>query len=66
MKKVKKKLAVSIGFFHIWHGEYLLKHKVVVPQTPGWKFKANIARNATFEECQGQIFAQLGSKMAKN
>ena len=28
-KKVKK-LALSIAFFHILHGEYLLKRKVVV------------------------------------
>ena len=49
VKKVKK-LALSIGFFfHILHREYLLEHKVVVVQTPEWKFKAIIARNATFE-----------------
>ena len=47
VKKVKK-LALSIGFFHILHGEYLLKHKVVFVQTL-WKFKGNIARNTTFE-----------------
>ena len=45
MKKVKK-LALSIGFSHILHGEYLLQHRVVVVQTPEWKFKASIARNA--------------------
>ena len=28
---------------------YLLKQKEVVLQTPEWKFRANIARNATFE-----------------
>ena len=27
---------LSIGFFHILHGEYLLKQKVVVVQTPEW------------------------------
>ena len=48
VKKVKK-LALSIGFFHTLHGKYLLKHKVVVVQIPEWKFKANIARNTTFE-----------------
>ena len=47
-KKVKK-LALSIGFSHILHGEYILKQEVVVVQTPEWKFKANIARNATFQ-----------------
>ena len=40
VKKLKK-LALSIGFSHILHGEYLLKQKVVVVQTPEWKFKAN-------------------------
>ena len=48
VKKVKKQ-ALSISFFHILHGEYLLKQKVVVVLTPEWKFKANIAANATFE-----------------
>ena len=48
VKKVKK-LALSIGFSHILHGEYILKQEVVVVQTPEWKFKANIARNATFQ-----------------
>ena len=48
-KKVKK-LALSIGFSHILHREYILKQEVVVVQTPEWKFKANIARNATFQE----------------
>ena len=45
VKKVKKR-ALSIGFFHILLGEY---QKVVVVQTPESKFKANLARNATFE-----------------
>ena len=55
-KKVKK-LALSIGFSHILHREYILKQEVVVVQTPEWKFKANIARNATFQGRQDQIFA---------
>ena len=50
-EKSFKKLALSIGFFHILQGEHFLKHKVVVLQTPELKFKANIARNATFEQC---------------
>ena len=49
--KTVKKLALSISFSHILHGGYFLKHKVVVPQTPEGKFKANIARNAIFEGC---------------
>ena len=47
MLQKSKKLALSIDIFHILHEEYLLKHKVVVVQTPEWEFKANIARNAT-------------------
>ena len=49
VKKKVKKRALSLGFFRILHREYLLKLKVVVVNTPEWKFKANIARNATFE-----------------
>ena len=48
MKK-SKKLALSIGFPHILHGENILKQKVVVVKTLEWKFKANIARNATLQ-----------------
>ena len=48
VKKVKK-WALLIAFFHILHGEYLLKQKIVVLQTSEWKFKENIARNNTFE-----------------
>ena len=47
--KILKKWALSIAFFHILHGEYILKQKVVVVQTPEWKFNANIAGNAIFE-----------------
>ena len=36
-------------FFYISPGEYLLKQKVVVVQIFQWKFKANVARNASFE-----------------
>ena len=50
MKEVNK-LALSIGFFHILHGEYILKQEVLVLKTPKWKSKANIARNVIFEEC---------------
>ena len=44
VKKVKK-----TGIFQILPGGYLLKQKEVSLQTPEWKFKENIARNATFE-----------------
>ena len=47
VKKVKKQ-AISLGFFHILLGEYLLKQKVVVLKPAEWKFVANIARNAKF------------------
>ena len=50
MKEVNK-LALSIGFFHILYGEYILKQEVLVLKTPKWKSKANIARNVIFEEC---------------
>ena len=64
VEKVKK-LALSVSFFHILHGEYLLKQKVVVVQTLEWKFKANIARNATFEECLGPNFCPIWVKNDK-
>ena len=65
-KKVKKQ-ALSISFFHILHGEYLLKQKAVVVQIFEWKFKANVARNTTFEECLGPnsclIWVKNGRKL---
>ena len=47
VKKVKKQV-ISLGFFHILLGEYLLKQKVVVVKPPEWKCMAIIARNAKF------------------
>ena len=38
-----KKLALSIGFFHILYEEYIYKQKVVVIEIPEWTLKANIA-----------------------
>ena len=35
-----KETGIINRFFHILHGEYLLKEKVVVVQTPEWKFRA--------------------------
>ena len=55
-----------MGCFYTLYEEHLLNQKVLVLQTPEWKFKANIARNATFEGRQGQIFAKLELKIAKN
>ena len=48
VKKVKKQ-AISLGFFHILLGEYLLKQKVVVVKSPEWKFMAIRARNTKFK-----------------
>ena len=64
MKKVKRQ-ALSICFFHILKVEYLLKQKVVVAHTPEWKFKANIARNATFKGRSGPNFCPIRVKNAK-
>ena len=50
VKKVKKQ-AISLGFFHVLLGEYLLKQNVVVVKSPHWKFMAIIARNAKFKVC---------------
>ena len=50
VKKVKK-WVLSVGFFYILRGEYVFLRKIVVVQTPEWKFKANIARNVIFEGC---------------
>ena len=47
VKKVKKQ-AISLGFFCILLGEYLLKQKVVVAKPPEWKFMVIIARNVKF------------------
>ena len=46
-KKVKKQ-AISLGFFHILHGNYLLEQEAVVVKPPEWKFMAIMARNAKF------------------
>ena len=65
VKKIKKQ-ALSISFFHILHGEYLLKLKVVVVQILEWKFKANIDRNATFEGHLGPHFCPVWVRNGKN
>ena len=53
VKKVKKQ-AISLVFFYILLGEYLLKQKVVVVKSPEWKFMAIIARKAKFLPDLGQ------------
>ena len=47
VKKVKKQ-AISLGFFHILLGDYILKQEAVVAKPPEWKYMAIIARNAKF------------------
>ena len=37
-----------IRFFHVLHGDDLLKQETVVVKPPEWKFMAIIARNAKF------------------
>ena len=64
VKKVKKQV-LSISFFVILHGEYLLKEKLVVVQILEWKFKDNIARNATFETHLGPNFCPIWVKNGK-
>ena len=64
VNKVKKQ-ALSISFFHILHRKYLFKQKVVVVQTLEQKFKANIARNATFEGQLGPKFCPIWVKNGK-
>ena len=65
VKKVKKQ-AFSISFFNVLHGEeYLLKQKVVVVQILELKFKANIARNATFEGRLGPNVCPIWVKNGK-
>ena len=54
-EKIKKQ-ELWIGLFYIWHGEYLLKSKVVVVHTTEWKFKASISGNVTFEWHLGPNF----------
>ena len=61
VKKVKK-LALSIGFSHILHGEYILKQEVMVLQT----HELYLARNVTFQELWAKFLPKLNQKMAKN
>ena len=49
LKKSKDTDIINI-FFHNLHEEYLLKQKAVVVKILEWKFKANIARNVSFED----------------
>ena len=47
VNKVKKQ-EISLDFFHILLGDYLLKLESVVVKPPEWRFMEIIARNAKF------------------
>ena len=47
VKKVKEQ-AISLGFFHILLGDYLLKQEPVFVKPHEWRFMAIMARNAKF------------------
>ena len=47
VKKVKKQV-ISLDFFHILLGNYLLKQEAVIVKPPEWNFIAIIARNTKF------------------
>ena len=47
VKNVNKQ-AISLGFFHVLLGDYLLKQEAVVVKPSEWKFMAIIARNSKF------------------
>ena len=60
----KSKETCIINRFFL-HGEYLLKKKSVVVDTPEWKFKANIAKNSTFGGRLGPHFGPIRVKLDK-
>ena len=61
VKKVKKQ-AISLGFFRILLGEYLLKQKVVVVEPPEWEYMVIIARNPKFKDVRAKFLPDLGQK----
>ena len=46
-EKSKKTGIINIFLYFAWGIPMIKKQKVVIVQTPEWKFKASIARNAT-------------------
>ena len=60
--KEAKKLALSMGFFHILLWECILMLEVVIVQTI---FKANVTRNAIFERKLGPYFCPTWVKNVK-
>ena len=64
VKKIKQ--AISLGFFHIFTWDYLLKQEAVVVKPPEWKFMAIIARNVNFKDVRDKCLPNLGQKWQKN
>ena len=62
MKKAKK-VALSIGYIFKFCMGNTFKSKKWWLENSDWKFEANKAKNITFEENWGQIFAPVRSKM---
>ena len=61
VKKVKSTGIINRYFFHIFHGQCLLKPKVVIVQTLEWKFKENIARNTNLKDVRAKYLPDLES-----
>ena len=57
-----KETGIIIDFSHILHAEYISKQEAVAVKTPGQKYKANIARNITFEGRQATFLFELCQK----
>ena len=64
VKKVKKQ-AISLGFFHILLGDYLLKQEAVVVKPPECKFMAIMAM-PNFQDVMAKFLPDLGQKWQKN
>ena len=64
VKKVKKQ-AISLGFFHILLGDYLLKQEAVAVKPPECKFMAIMAM-PNFQDVRAKFLPDLGQKWQKN
>ena len=64
VKKVKKQ-AISLAFFQILLGDYLLKHEAVAVKPPEWKFMAIIARMPNFKDVRAKVLPDLVQKWQK-
>ena len=63
VKKLKKHIMNKLFSYFTW--EYLLQQKAVVAQILEQIFKANVARNATFEGHLGPNFCPIWVKNSK-